>query len=200
MKTVKFNQKGLVVLFLSVGLWVGVRETMAGDRYRPAYPHGDYEPRDRPDPRGYPDSQSLTDSRAAANSREVAASRAATEARAAVNPRMPAGYVHTLPAGYATRVYGGLPYYYSGGNYYYAYAGEGPTVYVQAQLVDGVPTVPLRPYVYSLPAGYTTQVVAGATYYDYYGYYYYVYYINGRTVYVLAPLNNGVPTVPPPPY
>ena len=113
---------------------------------------------------------------------------------------MPAGYVHALPANYAAREYGGLHYYYWGGNYYYPYAGEGPTIYVQAQVMNGVPTVPLRPYVYSLPAGYSTQVFSGVTYYSYYGYYYYVYYINGRAVYVLASVVDGVPTVPPQPY
>jgi len=115
-------------------------------------------------------------------------------------PRATAAYVHALPAGYETRVYGGLNYYYSEGACYYAYAGDGPTIYVPATVVNGVPAVPPRPYVYSLPAGYTIQSCAGENYYVYYGYYYYAYYINGQPVYVLATVVNGVPTVPPPPY
>ena len=110
------------------------------------------------------------------------------------------GYVHTLPANYERRVYNNLNYYYSGGVYYYEYANEGATIYVPATVVNGVPTVPPRPYVYELPTGYTIQTFGGVNYYVYYGYYYYVYYINGRAVYVLAPVVNGTPTVPPPPY
>jgi len=89
-------------------------------------------------------------------------------------PRTPAAYVHTLPAGYETRAYGGLNYYYSDGYYYYPYSNDGPTIYVPATVVNGVPTVPPRPYVYTLPAGYSIQSYAGVNYYYYYGYYYYV--------------------------
>jgi hypothetical protein len=109
-------------------------------------------------------------------------------------------YATTLPAGYAARAYGGRTYYYSDGYYYYPYSNDGPTIYVQATVVNGEPTVPPRPYVYTLPAGYTVKTFNGVNYYFYYGYYYYVYYINGRAVYVLAPVVNGEPTVPPQPY
>jgi hypothetical protein len=93
-----------------------------------------------------------------------------------------------------------LNYYYWNGNYYYPYSNDGPTIYVPATVVNGVPTVPPRPYIYTLPAGYSIRSYAGVNYYYYYGYYYYVYYINGRAVYVLAPVAGGVPTVPPQPY
>lgn len=110
------------------------------------------------------------------------------------------GYVHTLPAGYERRAYNNLNYYYADGIYYYGYPNDGATLYVPATIVNGVPTVPPRPYVYSLPTGYTIESYGGVNYYKYYSFYYYVYYINGRAVYVLATVVDGVPTVPPPPY
>ncbi|HMP82676.1 MAG TPA: hypothetical protein PKA41_08255, partial [Verrucomicrobiota bacterium] len=114
--------------------------------------------------------------------------------------RQTPGYVNTLPADYERRAYRGLDYYYWGGYYYYPYTNDGPVIYVEAPVVNGEPTVPPRPYVYTLPAGYKIETFNGVNYYVYYSYYYYVYYINGRAVYVLAPVVNGVPTVPPPPY
>jgi len=110
------------------------------------------------------------------------------------------GYVHALPANYERRAYNNLNYYYADGVYYYEYANDGAAIYVPATIVNGVPTVPPRPYVYALPTGYTIQSYGGVNYYVYYGYYYYVYYINGRAVYTLAPVVNGVPTVPAQPY
>lgn len=109
-------------------------------------------------------------------------------------------YVHALPATYERRTYNRLNYYYADGIYYYEYANDGPTIYVAAPVVNGVPTVPPRPYVYTLPKGYALRSFGSVTYYDYLGYYYYVYYINGRAVYVLATVENGVPTVPAAPY
>ncbi len=128
------------------------------------------------------------------------AGRGVTSPGGVAGPRSPANYVHTLPAGYERRAYNNLNYYYTDGVYYYEYANDGPTIYVPATMVNGVPSVPPRPYVYALPTGYTIESYAGVNYYKYYSFYYYVYYINGQTVYVLAPVVDGVPTVPPPPY
>lgn len=55
-------------------------------------------------------------------------------------------------------------------------------------------------YMYGLPAGYAARVYSGVRFYYCGGVYYYPYIINGRTVYTLAPLIKGVPTVPPRPY
>ncbi len=120
--------------------------------------------------------------------------------RGVAGPGAPGRYVHTLPANYTARTFAGRNYYYWNNCYYYAYYNDGPPLYVEAPVVNGEPTVPLRPYVYSLPEGYTTEVYGGATYYVYLGYYYYVYYINGQPVYVLCQVVNGVPSVPPAPY
>jgi len=55
-------------------------------------------------------------------------------------------------------------------------------------------------YMYGLPAGYAVRAYRGVNFYYYSGAYYYPYYINGQTVYTLAPVVNGVPTVPSQPY
>ncbi len=55
-------------------------------------------------------------------------------------------------------------------------------------------------YMYGLPAGYAVRAYRGVNFYYYGGAYYYPYYINGQTVYTLAPVVNGVPTVPGQPY
>ncbi len=166
---------------------IGTQPSGAAPRHRPAYPGGVADPRGAAGP-GVAGTRGVEDTRGVADARGVADTRAA------------ARYTHALPAGYEARVYSGLNYYYSAGIYYYEYANDGPTIYVPAPVVGGVPTVPPRPYVYTLPAGYSIQSYAGVNYYDYYGYYYCVYYINGRAVYVLAPVVAGAPTVPPPPY
>lgn len=112
----------------------------------------------------------------------------------------PRPYLYELPPGSEKRSFGNLSFYYADGEYYYEYSNDGPTIYVPAPVVSGVPKVPPRPYVYSLPDGYSVRSLGGVNYYYYLGLYYYVYYINGRAVYVLATVVNGVPSVPPPPY
>jgi hypothetical protein len=112
----------------------------------------------------------------------------------------PRPYLHELPPGSEKRTYGNLSFHYCAGEFYYEYSNDGPTIYVPAPVVHGVPKVPARPYVYSLPAGYTIRSFGGENYYNYLGHYYYVYYLNGRAVYVLTTVVNGIPSVPPPPY
>jgi hypothetical protein len=54
--------------------------------------------------------------------------------------------MYGLPAGHAVRTYGASRYYYCSGVYYYPYIINGQTVYVMASVVNGVPTIPPRPY------------------------------------------------------
>ena len=54
--------------------------------------------------------------------------------------------MYQLPVGYAVRPYLGVNYYYCGTTYYYAYYINGQVVYVIAPVVNGVPTIPPRPY------------------------------------------------------
>lgn len=113
------------------------------------------------------------------------------------------GYVHARPAAYERRAYNNLNYYYWDDTYYYEYTNDGPPLYVEATLVNGVPTVPMRPYIYTLPGGFTIRTFGNAKYYYYPGnpgFYYHGYYINGRSVYVLATVTNGQPAIPPQPY
>lgn len=55
-------------------------------------------------------------------------------------------------------------------------------------------------YMYGLPAGWRIYPYRGVQFYVVSGIYYYPYIINGQTVYVLAPVVGGAPTVPPRPY
>jgi hypothetical protein len=54
--------------------------------------------------------------------------------------------MYGLPAGYRMATYGAARFYVCSGFYYYPYIINGQTVYVQATVVNGVPTVPPRPY------------------------------------------------------
>ena len=115
-------------------------------------------------------------------------------------PATASRFVYSVPANYTLRHYGQYDYYWWDGAYYYPYSNGGPTIYVEAPVVNGAPTVPPRPYIYTLPADATLKNFNGTSFWDYYGYYYYLYYINGQPVYTLARVVNGVPTVPQPPY
>ncbi len=61
------------------------------------------------------------------------------------------------------------------------------------------PRNPAR-YMYALPAGWVARTYAGVRFYVCGSVFYYPYYINGQTVYVICPVVNGVPQVPPRPY
>jgi hypothetical protein len=195
----------LLFTLLTIGLVVGTQHSDAARRYRASYPRSDYRApvvSDRRDVRTPAVGTPAAPARGTVSPGAVAPGRgtAGPGAPGNVATRTSPGYIHTLPADYERRVYRGWTYYYTDGYYYYAYTNDGPVLYVQATVVNGAPTIPPRPYVYSLPTGYTIKTFNGVNYYDYLGYYYYVYYINGRAVYVLAKVVNGVPTVPPAPY
>ena len=201
MKNIALCRRTIFFLLPIVFCVLGSQSARGMHRHCPCYPRAsydthadDYARRDTGAPAG-------ADTRGAQGARDGAVAQHPVAAADAVsNRRTEAAYVDALDAGYTTQVYNGLNYYYSNGVYYYEYANDGPTIYVPATMVNGVPTVPPRPYVYNLPAGYTIQSFGGVNFYKYYSYYYYVYYINGRAVYVLAPVSNGVPAVPQPPY
>jgi hypothetical protein len=105
-----------------------VPDLSAAPRHRPGNPRGVMDPRGIADPRGVLDTRGVFDP------------------RGPLDPRNPRRYMYGLPAGYAMRTYGGVRYYYSGGLYYYPYVINGQTVYTQCTVVNGVPTVPGRPY------------------------------------------------------
>lgn len=97
-------------------------------RHRPGNPRGVLDPRGIADPRGVFDTRGVFDP------------------RGPFDPRNPHRYMYGLPAGYAVRAYRGVNFYYYGGAYYYPYYINGQTVYTLAPVVNGVPTVPGRPY------------------------------------------------------
>ena len=103
-------------------------DAQALPRHRPYNPRGVMDPRGIADPRGVFDTRGVFDP------------------RGPFDPRNPNRYMYGLPAGYAVRAYRGVNFYYYGGAYYYPYYINGQTVYTLAPVVNGVPTVPARPY------------------------------------------------------
>ena len=182
------------VLLLISCFVLGPLRSEAGRRSRPGNSRGVYQPRRAPESRRVNEPRFTPEARAVYEPKNTPAARAVYE------NRPPPVYARTLPAGFVTRAYGGFNYYYSEGVYYYEYTNDGPPLYVPATVVNGVPTVPPRPYIYTLPVGSTLVSVGGVSYYFYHGYYYYVYYINGQAVYVLAATPGNQPSVPPAPY
>ncbi len=207
MKTIARSRTIRFLLLPMVACVLGPQSGWAMRRCCPSYPHASYDSHGADYPRGdtgapaAADTRGATDARGAEGARDGAVAQHPVAAAGAVSDRRTEdAYVDALAAGYTTQSYNGLNYYYSNGIYYYEYSNDGPTIYVPATMVNGVPTVPPRPYVYNLPSGYTIQNFGGSNFYKYFNCYYYVYYINGRAVYVLCHVTEGVPAVPQPPY
>ncbi|MDA0576705.1 MAG: hypothetical protein O3B24_01240 [Verrucomicrobia bacterium] len=125
---------------LAVCVVVDVQTCFAAPRHRAANPRAvQYNPRGVADPRGLADPRGVYDTRGVADAR-VAYDHGVPEIRTATH------YLYALP-GYTTiQVYSGVTYYYSNNTYYYVYYINGRAVYVEAPVVDGVPTVPPQPY------------------------------------------------------
>lgn len=152
------NSRFLTLIFASIFLVAVTPDSYAGPRHRPANPRGVADPRGALDPRGVRDPRGIADPRGVRDPRGIADPRGVLDPRGVADPRgvfdprgpfdprNPARYMYGLPAGYAARVYAGVRYYYCGGVYYYPYIINGRTVYTLAPLVNGIPTMPPRPY------------------------------------------------------
>jgi hypothetical protein len=109
-------------------------------------PRGVADPRGVLDPRGIADPRGVRDPRGVLDPRGIADPRGVFDPRGPFDPRNPQRYMYGLPRGCTVRVYGGKNFYYCSGSYYYVYIINGQSVYTLARIVNGIPSVPPRPY------------------------------------------------------